>query len=53
MGSSGAMAPLIILEGDYLPQLTVFAIIATNIAVTALVIYYLKRGDRADVALEG
>ncbi len=47
------MAPLIILEGDYLPQLTVFAIIATNIAVTALVIYYLKRGDRTDVALEG
>lgn len=47
------MVPLMVLEGGYLPQLTVFAIIATNIAVTVLVIYYLKRSERTDVALEG
>lgn len=48
------MVPMLLfLDGEFVPQLTISAVIATNIAVTALVIYYLKRGDRADVALEG
>lgn len=44
---------LLFIDGEFVPQLTIFAVIATNIAVTAFVIYYLKRGDSADVALEG
>lgn len=44
---------LLFSDGEFVPQLTKFAIIATNIAVTALIIYYLKRGNRTDIALEG
>lgn len=48
------LVPLLLFtDGEFVPQLTIFAIIATNLAVTALVIYYLKRGNRTNIALEG
>jgi len=48
------LVPLLLFtDGEFVPQLTIFSIIATNIVVTALVIYYLKRGDKTNVALEG
>ncbi|MFN3196267.1 MAG: hypothetical protein ACE364_09980 [Chlorobiota bacterium] len=48
------MVPMLLFQdGEFIPYLKILAILATNIAVTALVIYYLKRGNRTDIALEG